>query len=437
MAAKPKRSKANRPKADRPRAKRPAPPKAKGPIQPAAAAGHELSPKPIGPWPHRLAWALVCAAFPLIWMGGLVTSFNAGMAVPDWPGTYGYNLFLYPIESWIKVWDVFLEHSHRLIGAATGIITIALSVLLYRRDPRRWVQWLGLAAVAGVCFQGTLGGIRVIGPEVHDPETTILWVPAMLFLPLAAALMATAGQLLMLLPDQRWRLSVFVRIVAVSGLCYLGAHYALRAPGDKLFLAKVHGCTAPVFFVLAAALVTFTSRSWLQATEGRAHRGTRLVRGLAVVATVGLYVQIVLGANLRHIAPEDGPGWFDLCVWLHLINAGLVTIVIAWLVVFVLRRFRGLPLLRSRVKWLAGLFVIQLLLGAGTWVTNFGFPAWFLDYFWAIPYTVQAESFLQAVTTTAHVAFGALNLVTASSLALWSFRLARPGYAPAPAAAPA
>jgi hypothetical protein len=81
--------------------------------------------------------------------------------------------------------------------------------------------------------------------------------------------------------------------------------------------------------------------------------------------------------------------------------------------------------------------VIQLLLGAGTWVTNYGFPAWFLDYFWAIPYTVKAEGFLQVVTTTAHVAFGALNLVTASSLALWSFRLLRPEASTAPSSAPA
>jgi len=225
-----------------------------------------------------------------------------------------------------------------------------------------------------------------------------------------------------------------VRIVVVSGLCYLAARYALHAPGDKLFLAKVHGCTAPVFFVLAAALVTFTSQRWHHAT-GKLHRGTQLLRGLALMAALGLYLQIVLGANLRHIAP--GFTWWGLCVWLHLINAGLVTIVIAWLVTYVLWRFRDLPLLKSRVKWLAGLFVIQLLLGAATWVTNYGFPAWFLDYFWAIPYTVQAESFLQAVTTTAHVAFGALNLVTASWLALWSFRLTRPGHVPAPAAAPA
>ena len=70
-------------------------------------------------WPHRLAVALACATFPLIWVGGLVTTYDAGMAVPDWPGTYGYNLLLYPWQTWIAgPWDLFIEHGHRLLGAA-------------------------------------------------------------------------------------------------------------------------------------------------------------------------------------------------------------------------------------------------------------------------------------------------------------------------------
>ena len=65
-----------------------------------------------------LAVVLVCATFPLIWVGGLVTTYEAGMAVPDWPTTYGYNLFLYPWQTWIcGPWDLFIEHGHRLLGA--------------------------------------------------------------------------------------------------------------------------------------------------------------------------------------------------------------------------------------------------------------------------------------------------------------------------------
>jgi cytochrome c oxidase assembly protein subunit 15 len=115
------------------------------------------------PWPHRLAVALAAAIFPLIWVGGLVTTYDAGMAVPDWPTTYGYNMFLYPWQTWLfGPWDLFIEHGHRLFASLVGLLTIALAVVLYRRDERIWVRHLGLAAVALVIFQGVLGGMRVI-----------------------------------------------------------------------------------------------------------------------------------------------------------------------------------------------------------------------------------------------------------------------------------
>ena len=78
--------------------------------------------QPRSPWPHRLAVLLVCATFPLIWVGGLVTTYDAGMAVPDWPTTYGYNLFLYPWQTWLAgPWDLFIEHGHRLLGSLGGL----------------------------------------------------------------------------------------------------------------------------------------------------------------------------------------------------------------------------------------------------------------------------------------------------------------------------
>src|SRR6187401_2379732 len=79
------------------------------------------------PWPHRLAVALALITFPLIWVGGLVTTYDAGMAVPDWPNTFGYNLLLYPWQTWLGgPWDLFIEHGHRLLGMAAGLLAIAL-----------------------------------------------------------------------------------------------------------------------------------------------------------------------------------------------------------------------------------------------------------------------------------------------------------------------
>ena len=88
---------------------------------------------------------LACATFPLVWVGGLVTTTDAGMAVPDWPNTYGYNLFLYPWQTWLSgPWDLFVEHGHRLLAASVGMITIGLLVVLLRLEERRWVEGLGI-----------------------------------------------------------------------------------------------------------------------------------------------------------------------------------------------------------------------------------------------------------------------------------------------------
>ena len=83
--------------------------------------------------PHRWAVGVACATFPLIWVGGLVTTYDAGMAVPDWPSTFGYNLFLYPWTTWFfGPWDLFIEHGHRLLGALVGLLTIGLLVSVMR-----------------------------------------------------------------------------------------------------------------------------------------------------------------------------------------------------------------------------------------------------------------------------------------------------------------
>lgn len=114
-------------------------------------------------WPHRLSWLLACSTFPLIWAGGLVTTYDAGMAVPDWPNTFGYNLLLYPWQTWIAgPWDLFIEHGHRLLGVLTGNLTIAVVWAVYRWDRRRWLLNFASLALVAVIAQGCLGGARVL-----------------------------------------------------------------------------------------------------------------------------------------------------------------------------------------------------------------------------------------------------------------------------------
>lgn len=123
--------------------------------------GHPtISPIETSRWPHRLAVTTSGATVVLILAGGLVTSLGAGLAVPDWPTTFGYNMFLFP---WAKmVGGVFYEHSHRLLGSLVGILTILTAASLWWTEPRKWMRWLGVAALLLVIVQGLLGGLRVV-----------------------------------------------------------------------------------------------------------------------------------------------------------------------------------------------------------------------------------------------------------------------------------
>jgi cytochrome c oxidase assembly protein subunit 15 len=124
------------------------------------------------------------ATFLLILAGGLVTNTGAGLAVPDWPTTFGHNMFLYP---WSKmVGGVFYEHSHRLIGSVVGLLTLALTLSLWLGEPRRWLRWLGALALGAVILQGVLGGLRVI--LVQDTLAIVHGVLAQAFFGLTASL---------------------------------------------------------------------------------------------------------------------------------------------------------------------------------------------------------------------------------------------------------
>lgn len=106
-----------------------------------------------------LAVLTAVCGFILLISGGLVTSKGVGMTVPDWPNSYGYNMFTFPISRWVG--GIFYEHTHRLIASGVGLMTILLAVALGMGEPRKWVRVLGMVAVAVVIVQGVLGGLRV------------------------------------------------------------------------------------------------------------------------------------------------------------------------------------------------------------------------------------------------------------------------------------
>jgi cytochrome c oxidase assembly protein subunit 15 len=310
----------------------------------------------VSPWPHRVAVALAIATFPLIWVGGLVTTYQAGMAVEDWPTTYGYNLFLYPWKSWIwGPFDLFIEHGHRLLGATVGLLTLSLVAACWLWESRRTVFWASVGALALVIFQGVLGGMRVLR--------------------------------------------------------------------DARMLALVHGCVGPAFFAYTVALATVTSRWWRKSEHPQ--RKSELLPKVtcsnrwALLTVVTIYIQIVLGAHVRHLAAIAEPTTFQWAVVFHVMMAVLVAYHVAGLWWSSRDVRRQVPL---GTTVLVLLMVCQMALGATVWVLKFGWPFGWADRFgWAARTTLTAQAMAPSMAITAHVATGSLLLALAilAYLRLW------------------
>ncbi len=109
----------------------------------------------IARWLHRFAVVSACATFCLVIAGGLVTSTDSGLAVPDWPLSYGR--LMPPM-----VGGIFYEHGHRMVATFVGFLTTVMAFWIWRTDERRWVRNLGFVALAAVITQGILGGLTVL-----------------------------------------------------------------------------------------------------------------------------------------------------------------------------------------------------------------------------------------------------------------------------------
>ncbi len=112
-------------------------------------------------WMTRFLWFTSLNVLALLGLGGLVTSKGVGMAVPDWPTTFGYNMFFLPWDKWVMGGGVFEEHSHRVFASWVGFLTLIIGGGLAALDTRKWVRRLGYLAVFLVILQGILGGLRV------------------------------------------------------------------------------------------------------------------------------------------------------------------------------------------------------------------------------------------------------------------------------------
>ncbi len=111
-------------------------------------------------WHHRFVKLVTVFTVLLIAAGGMVTSTDSGLSVPDWPTTYGWNMFTFPLSKWVG--GIRYEHSHRLIASTVGFLTIIMAAWTWWVEPRPWVRKLGFAALGAVILQGLLGGLTVL-----------------------------------------------------------------------------------------------------------------------------------------------------------------------------------------------------------------------------------------------------------------------------------
>jgi heme a synthase len=244
------------------------------------------------PWVHRWALLLAAATLVLLGAGGLVTSHGAGLAVPDWPNTYGYNMFFFPVSKWVG--GIFYEHTHRLLATVVGLMTMGLALWLHGRGARRFLHWGGLLMAGGgigVCLfvpGHRADGLVMAGAGLASVISGLFWPRCE--------------------PEARWlRWLGVAAIVAVVGQGVLGG---LRVVLLKDQIGVVHATLAQLFFVLVSGIALFTSRWWRQSSSVRsssevplpvqASGPLRMMGVLFLAATMLILAQLVLGATMRH-----------------------------------------------------------------------------------------------------------------------------------------
>jgi cytochrome c oxidase assembly protein subunit 15 len=242
-------------------------------------------------WLHRFSLLTAAVTLCLIAVGGLVTSHGAGMAVPDWPNSYGYNMFLFPVSKWIG--GIFYEHSHRLVATLVGLLVVALTRWLGGSASRLPLAIIGLFEVllGFACLrlppEWRGAGHFLSGIGIVVLISAIVWVPHQ---PAPRPL-----------PFLGWVAFVAVQLQGLLG--------GLRVVLIKNQLGIFHATLAQLFFLLLCVIALLTSRWWRQPriADASEHRfapgnGTAALmagRG-AVIITVLILCQLTLGATMRH-----------------------------------------------------------------------------------------------------------------------------------------
>jgi cytochrome c oxidase assembly protein subunit 15 len=225
--------------------------------------------------PATALFSLVAAStvFLLLITGGLVTSMESGLAVPDWPNSFGHNMLLYPVSE--MKGGIFYEHAHRLYGMLVGTTSLVLVVVVWRSERQGWLRALAVVTLLAVCFQGYLGGTRVTGDLTLSQDRAFL------------------------------------------------------AP--SIVRAIFHGVFGQLVFTAFLLIAAATSRTWTETTAMVESPDAQTDRGVAQLLPWAFFLQLVLGALYRHLQPAGGvtapghPMWAILAhITMAVVVAGLV-----------------------------------------------------------------------------------------------------------------
>ncbi len=369
-----------------------------------------------------LRWYSVLVALAtlgLVCMGGLVTSKGVGMAVPDWPTSFGYNMFALPIATW-KTGGIFDEHTHRVWASTVGLLVVALT---------RWAGGAGTRkplAIIGLAEMLTGVALMTLGPSWKGEAHFLLGIGGVV---LASALVwvknrpAPASSVRL-----AWAAFWLVQLQgALGGLRVVLDQWTVVGTTGGLLFGICHGCLGQLFFVLVTALAISLSpwRAGWDRFNARVSGG-----GVVYVATGLVFCQLLLGLLMRHqhagLAIPDLPLAYGQ-VWpatdseslaryvskregidsvtpfqihihmLHRLNAILTLVAVISSFAWSRKLPAGHPLRGVAGGWLA-LISAQFTLGVFTVLTN-----------------------KSADIATAHVAFGAMSLAT-GAIGSWIYR---------------
>lgn len=252
-------------------------------------------------WYGLFTKGVVAAAFLLLISGGIVTGFEAGLAVPDWPGSFGHNMILYPLTQMISepsvTQGVHYEHAHRLYGMLVGVATLILAITIWLADARKWVGVLAVIALILVSVQGTLGGLRVIEESVP--------------------------------------------------------------------LAIIHGILGQLTFATLASIAAVTSTTWLRRANVLTSPSASTDRTLSILLIALLLLQLTLGTMFRHLnaRPDISPDETIGILYTHIVVALLVLAMILFVGIRMMAHYRDQTRVKKSGQAIMNTVGFQIVLG--------------------------------------------------------------------------